>query len=38
VGLGAQQNGDVEIRSGLKAGEEVVSEGSVFLQFASSYQ
>jgi hypothetical protein len=28
----------VEIRSGLKAGEEVVSEGSVFLQFASTYQ
>ncbi len=38
VAVGAQQNGDVEIRSGLKAGEKVVSEGSVFLQFASSYQ
>jgi cobalt-zinc-cadmium efflux system membrane fusion protein len=38
VALGAQQNGYVEIRSGLKAGEKVVSEGSVFLQFASSYQ
>ncbi len=38
VALGAQQNGYVEIRSGLKAGERVVSEGSVFLQFASSYQ
>ncbi len=38
VAVGAQQNGDVEIRSGLKKGEEVVSEGSVFLQFASSYQ
>ncbi len=38
VVVGAEQNGDVEIRSGLKVGEEVVSEGSVFLQFASSYQ
>ncbi len=38
VAVGAQQNGDVEIRSGLKAGEQVVSEGSVFLQFATSYQ
>lgn len=38
IAVGAQQNAYVEIRSGLKAGEEVVSEGSVFLQFASSYQ
>jgi membrane fusion protein, heavy metal efflux system len=38
VAMGAQQNGYVEIRSGLKTGEKVVSEGSVFLQFASSYQ
>jgi membrane fusion protein, heavy metal efflux system len=38
VVVGAQWHGDVEIRSGLKAGEEVVSEGSVFLQFASTYQ
>ena len=38
VAVGAQQNGYVEIRSGLKAGEKVVSEGSVFLQFASNYQ
>ncbi len=38
VALGAQQNGNVEIRKGLKQGEEVVSEGSVFLQFASTYQ
>lgn len=38
VALGAQQNGFVEIRSGLNEGEPVVSEGSVFLQFASSYQ
>jgi membrane fusion protein, heavy metal efflux system len=38
VGVGPQQNGAVEIRSGLKEGEKVVSDGSVFLQFASSYQ
>jgi len=38
VAVGAQQNDNVEIRSGLKKGEEVVSEGSVFLQFASNYQ
>ena len=36
--VGPQQNGYVEIRRGVKAGEEVVSEGSVFLQFASSNQ
>jgi membrane fusion protein, heavy metal efflux system len=38
VTVGAQQSDKVEIRSGLKEGEEVVSEGSVFLQFASNYQ
>jgi cobalt-zinc-cadmium efflux system membrane fusion protein len=38
VTVGVQQNGRVEIRSGLKEGEPVVSEGSVFLQFATSYQ
>jgi cobalt-zinc-cadmium efflux system membrane fusion protein len=38
IAVGAQQNGGVEIRSGLKAGEKVVSEGSVFLQFATSFQ
>jgi cobalt-zinc-cadmium efflux system membrane fusion protein len=37
VTLGAQQDGQTEIASGLKEGEPVVSEGSVFLQFASSY-
>ncbi len=36
--LGAQQNGEAEVLSGLKSGEKVVSEGSVFLQFASTYQ
>ena len=38
VGLGTQQNNQMEIRSGLKEGENVVSEGSLFLQFANSYQ
>jgi cobalt-zinc-cadmium efflux system membrane fusion protein len=38
VTLGAQQNDQTEIRSGLKEGENVVSEGSLFLQFANSYQ
>jgi membrane fusion protein, heavy metal efflux system len=35
---GAQQNDQQEVLSGLKAGENVVAEGSVFLQFANSYQ
>lgn len=38
VAIGAQQNGEQEILSGLKEGENVVSQGSVFLQFATSYQ
>ncbi|MBZ5593110.1 MAG: efflux RND transporter periplasmic adaptor subunit [Acidobacteriia bacterium] len=38
VTTGAQQNDEQEILSGLKEGEQVVSEGSVFLQFANSYQ
>lgn len=38
ITAGAQQNDQQEILSGLKAGENVVAEGSVFLQFASSYQ
>ncbi len=37
VTLGGQQDAQTEIASGLKEGEPVVSEGSVFLQFASSY-
>ncbi|MGH9622400.1 MAG: efflux RND transporter periplasmic adaptor subunit [Bryobacteraceae bacterium] len=36
VAVGVQQDGRVEIQSGLKRGEPVVSEGSVFLQFAST--
>jgi cobalt-zinc-cadmium efflux system membrane fusion protein len=38
VELGAQQDSRVEILSGLKAGDHIVSEGSVFLQFANTYQ
>lgn len=38
VTLGVQQDDQVEILSGLNAGENVVSEGSIFLQFASTYQ
>ncbi len=36
VSTGAQQDGEIEVKSGLSAGESVVSEGSVFLQFANS--
>jgi hypothetical protein len=36
--VGSQQDGYVEIRTGLGKGETVVSEGSMFLQFASTYQ
>jgi cobalt-zinc-cadmium efflux system membrane fusion protein len=38
ITVGAQQNDQQEIVSGLKQGDNVVSEGSVFLQFANSYQ
>ncbi|HLY17793.1 MAG TPA: efflux RND transporter periplasmic adaptor subunit [Bryobacteraceae bacterium] len=38
VKVGAQQEGAVEILSGLQAGERVVADGSIFLQFANSYQ
>ncbi len=38
VTLGTQQDGFVEILGGLAEGEKVVSEGSVFLQFANSYR
>ena len=34
VTVGAQQDGAVEIRGGLREGEKVVSEGSLFIQFA----
>jgi cobalt-zinc-cadmium efflux system membrane fusion protein len=38
VKLGEQQDDSTEILDGLKAGEPVVSQGSVFLQFANTYQ
>jgi cobalt-zinc-cadmium efflux system membrane fusion protein len=38
VRLGGQQGDDTEVVSGLKAGDPVVSQGSVFLQFANTYQ
>jgi cobalt-zinc-cadmium efflux system membrane fusion protein len=38
ISIGAQQDGLIEVPSGLAEGEKVVSEGSVFLQFANSYQ
>lgn len=38
VTIGGQQDDQIEIVSGLKEGEQVVAEGSIFLQFANSYQ
>lgn len=38
VTVGGQQDGQIEIVSGLKEGEPVVSEGSIFLQFANNSQ
>jgi len=38
INLGAEQAEETEIVSGLKQGEKVVSQGSVFLQFANSNQ
>lgn len=38
VSIGAQQGEYTEIVSGLKEGEKIVAEGSVFLQFANSTQ
>jgi membrane fusion protein, heavy metal efflux system len=38
VTLGAQQNGLVEVASGLREGENVVADGSLFLQFANAIQ
>jgi cobalt-zinc-cadmium efflux system membrane fusion protein len=38
VTIGGQQNGLVEIRSGLNEGDRVVADGSVFLQFAGAIQ
>ena len=38
ITTGIQQNNRFEIMAGLKEGERVVTEGSVFLQFANTYQ
>jgi len=38
VTIGATQQGSVEITSGLVEGEKVVADGSLFLQFAGTYQ
>ncbi len=38
VTIGGQQDDTTEIVSGVKEGEAVVSQGSVFLQFANTYQ
>ena len=38
VKIGGQQQDQIEILDGLKEGDRVVAQGSVFLQFASSFQ
>jgi cobalt-zinc-cadmium efflux system membrane fusion protein len=38
VTVGESSNGQTQITSGLKAGDEVVGDGSLFLQFANSLQ
>ncbi|MBZ5536946.1 MAG: efflux RND transporter periplasmic adaptor subunit [Acidobacteriia bacterium] len=38
ITIGTQQRNQVEITNGLKEGEKIVSAGSLFLQFANSYQ
>ncbi len=38
VTIGGQQQDRIEIVNGLKAGEQVVAQGSLFLQFANSFQ
>jgi membrane fusion protein, heavy metal efflux system len=38
VKIGGQQGDDTEVVSGLKVGDPVVSQGSVFLQFANTYR
>ena len=38
VTAGAQQNDEYQIVGGLREGDRVVTEGSVFLQFANTYQ
>ena len=38
VTIGVQQQDQIEILNGLKAGDQVVAQGSLFLQFANSFQ
>lgn len=38
ITMGAQQTDVTEVTSGVKAGDQVVSQGSLFLQFANSYK
>ena len=38
VEIGDQRGDQIEVTSGLKAGDRVVSQGSLFLQFANSYR
>jgi membrane fusion protein, heavy metal efflux system len=38
VTLGAQQEGSTEVTQGLKEGDAVVTQGSLFLQFANTYK
>lgn len=38
VEIGETQDGKIEIRSGLSAGEKIVADGSLFLQFQNSLQ
>jgi cobalt-zinc-cadmium efflux system membrane fusion protein len=38
VTLGESQDGKTQIATGLKAGEKIVGDGSLFLQFQNSLQ
>jgi multidrug efflux pump subunit AcrA (membrane-fusion protein) len=38
VTIGEQQNGMTEITQGLKDSDRVVTQGSLFLQFANAYK
>ena len=38
INIGGQQDGSIEVLTGVQEGEKVVAEGSIFLQFANSYQ
>ncbi len=38
VTTGSQQNNEIEIAGGVKEGEKIVTQGSVFLQFENTYQ